>query len=136
MANKFYVHNDIFRYEDEVFGDSEAELDEGTMLTNDRKILFGFFFYLQLSSSYVHSFSSPLMQLTSLFVCLFVFFIPQNRRKKLKRSQRRGSPPLSHSRKAPTAPPTTSLTLSRMSKLSPSHGHVLKCFLFWFVNLV
>lgn len=29
MANKFYVHNDIFRYEDEVFGDSEAELDEG-----------------------------------------------------------------------------------------------------------
>uniref|UniRef100_A0A8C7MVA9 G3BP stress granule assembly factor 2b n=1 Tax=Oncorhynchus kisutch TaxID=8019 RepID=A0A8C7MVA9_ONCKI len=28
VANKFYVHNDIFRYEDEVFGDSEAELDE------------------------------------------------------------------------------------------------------------
>uniref|UniRef100_A0A3B3STX5 G3BP stress granule assembly factor 2 n=1 Tax=Paramormyrops kingsleyae TaxID=1676925 RepID=A0A3B3STX5_9TELE len=27
VANKFYVHNDIFRYEDEVFGDSEAELD-------------------------------------------------------------------------------------------------------------
>lgn len=27
MANKFYVHNDIFRYEDEVFGDSEAELE-------------------------------------------------------------------------------------------------------------
>ena len=26
---KYYVHNDIFRYEDEVFGDSEAELDEG-----------------------------------------------------------------------------------------------------------
>lgn len=25
-ANKFYVHNDIFRYEEEVFGDSEAEL--------------------------------------------------------------------------------------------------------------
>lgn len=34
VANKFYVHNDIFRYEDEVFGDSEAELDEGKMLTN------------------------------------------------------------------------------------------------------
>lgn len=34
MANKFYVHNDIFRYEDEVFGDSEAELDEGKMFTN------------------------------------------------------------------------------------------------------
>lgn len=33
MANKFYVHNDIFRYEDEVFGDSEAELDEGKMLS-------------------------------------------------------------------------------------------------------
>lgn len=33
MANKFYVHNDIFRYEDEVFGDSEAELDEGKMFT-------------------------------------------------------------------------------------------------------
>uniref|UniRef100_A0A665XDB0 GTPase activating protein (SH3 domain) binding protein 2 n=1 Tax=Echeneis naucrates TaxID=173247 RepID=A0A665XDB0_ECHNA len=31
VANKFYVHNDIFRYEDEVFGDSEAELDEGTI---------------------------------------------------------------------------------------------------------
>lgn len=29
VPNKFYVHNDIFRYEDEVFGDSEAELDEG-----------------------------------------------------------------------------------------------------------
>ncbi|XP_051993269.1 ras GTPase-activating protein-binding protein 2 isoform X2 [Xyrauchen texanus] len=28
VTNKFYVHNDIFRYEDEVFGDSEAELDE------------------------------------------------------------------------------------------------------------
>ncbi|XP_035274598.1 ras GTPase-activating protein-binding protein 2-like [Anguilla anguilla] len=28
VANKFYVHNDIFRYEDEVFGDSETELDE------------------------------------------------------------------------------------------------------------
>lgn len=39
MANKFYVHNDIFRYEDEVFGDSEAELDEGTMLQNNRRAL-------------------------------------------------------------------------------------------------
>lgn len=29
VPNKFYVHNDIFRYEDEVFGDSEGELDEG-----------------------------------------------------------------------------------------------------------
>lgn len=29
VPNKFYVHNDIFRYEDEVFGESEAELDEG-----------------------------------------------------------------------------------------------------------
>ncbi|XP_026573073.1 ras GTPase-activating protein-binding protein 2 isoform X2 [Pseudonaja textilis] len=28
VPNKFYVHNDIFRYEDEVFGDSEPELDE------------------------------------------------------------------------------------------------------------
>uniref|UniRef100_A0A8C5HCK1 GTPase activating protein (SH3 domain) binding protein 2 n=1 Tax=Gouania willdenowi TaxID=441366 RepID=A0A8C5HCK1_GOUWI len=26
IANKFYVHHDIFRYEDEVFGDSHAEL--------------------------------------------------------------------------------------------------------------
>lgn len=34
MANKFYVHNDIFRYEDEVFGDSEAELDEGKIVTD------------------------------------------------------------------------------------------------------
>lgn len=32
MANKFYVHNDIFRYEDEVFGDSEAELEEGQLI--------------------------------------------------------------------------------------------------------
>lgn len=38
MANKFYVHNDIFCYEDEVFGDSEAELDEGKMII----LLFGF----------------------------------------------------------------------------------------------
>lgn len=42
MANKFYVHNDIFRYEDEVFGDSEAELDEGKMFTNIPKILLSF----------------------------------------------------------------------------------------------
>lgn len=28
VPNKFYVHNDIFRYEDEVFDDSEPELDE------------------------------------------------------------------------------------------------------------
>ncbi|XP_053567363.1 ras GTPase-activating protein-binding protein 2-like [Bombina bombina] len=28
VPNKLYVHNDFFRYEDEVFGDSEAELDE------------------------------------------------------------------------------------------------------------
>ncbi|KAI1887629.1 hypothetical protein AGOR_G00192280 [Albula goreensis] len=28
VANKFYVHNDIFRYEDEVFGESDAELEE------------------------------------------------------------------------------------------------------------
>lgn len=27
-VNKFYVHNDIFRYEEEVFGESEAELGE------------------------------------------------------------------------------------------------------------
>ncbi|XP_028295910.1 uncharacterized protein LOC114457939 isoform X4 [Gouania willdenowi] len=28
VGNKFYVHHDIFRYEDEVFGDSHAELQE------------------------------------------------------------------------------------------------------------
>ncbi|KAK6475719.1 ras GTPase-activating protein-binding protein 1-like [Huso huso] len=28
VANKFYVHNDIFRYQDEVFGDSDTELPE------------------------------------------------------------------------------------------------------------
>ncbi|XP_009068168.1 PREDICTED: ras GTPase-activating protein-binding protein 2 isoform X2 [Acanthisitta chloris] len=28
VPNKFYVHNDIFRYEDEVFGDSDGELEE------------------------------------------------------------------------------------------------------------
>uniref|UniRef100_A0ACB8FUB6 GTPase activating protein (SH3 domain) binding protein n=1 Tax=Sphaerodactylus townsendi TaxID=933632 RepID=A0ACB8FUB6_9SAUR len=32
VPNKFYVHNDIFRYEDEVFGESEAELDEDRSL--------------------------------------------------------------------------------------------------------
>uniref|UniRef100_A0A3Q4ASG5 Uncharacterized protein n=1 Tax=Mola mola TaxID=94237 RepID=A0A3Q4ASG5_MOLML len=40
VANKFYVHNDIFRYEDEVFGDSEAELDEGKMFTNIQTSLY------------------------------------------------------------------------------------------------
>lgn len=35
VANKFYVHNDIFCYEDEVFGDSEAELDEGEIFMSD-----------------------------------------------------------------------------------------------------
>uniref|UniRef100_A0A8C4X486 G3BP stress granule assembly factor 2b n=1 Tax=Erpetoichthys calabaricus TaxID=27687 RepID=A0A8C4X486_ERPCA len=40
VANKFYVHNDIFRYEDEVFGDSEAELDEG-MYANVDKLVYG-----------------------------------------------------------------------------------------------
>uniref|UniRef100_A0A3Q3IM17 GTPase activating protein (SH3 domain) binding protein 2 n=1 Tax=Monopterus albus TaxID=43700 RepID=A0A3Q3IM17_MONAL len=35
VANKFYVHNDIFCYEDEVFGDSEAELDEGKIFLNE-----------------------------------------------------------------------------------------------------
>uniref|UniRef100_A0A8C2EW75 GTPase activating protein (SH3 domain) binding protein 1 n=1 Tax=Cyprinus carpio TaxID=7962 RepID=A0A8C2EW75_CYPCA len=29
VANKFYVHNDIFRYQDEVFGDSDSEPPEG-----------------------------------------------------------------------------------------------------------
>uniref|UniRef100_A0A3Q2PJM8 GTPase activating protein (SH3 domain) binding protein 1 n=1 Tax=Fundulus heteroclitus TaxID=8078 RepID=A0A3Q2PJM8_FUNHE len=29
VANKFYVHNDVFRYQDEVFGDSDSELPEG-----------------------------------------------------------------------------------------------------------
>jgi len=28
VANKFYVHNDVFRYEDEVFGDSDSEPPE------------------------------------------------------------------------------------------------------------
>lgn len=28
VANKFYVHNDVFRYQDEVFGDSDSELPE------------------------------------------------------------------------------------------------------------
>ena len=31
VANKFYVHNDIFRYQDEVFGDSDSEPPEGEM---------------------------------------------------------------------------------------------------------
>lgn len=32
VANKFYVHNDIFRYQDEVFGDSDSEPPEGELL--------------------------------------------------------------------------------------------------------
>uniref|UniRef100_A0A673L9U0 Ras GTPase-activating protein-binding protein 1-like n=1 Tax=Sinocyclocheilus rhinocerous TaxID=307959 RepID=A0A673L9U0_9TELE len=32
VANKFYVHNDIFRYQDEVFGDSDSEPPEGEQL--------------------------------------------------------------------------------------------------------
>ncbi|KAM6924302.1 ras GTPase-activating protein-binding protein 1 [Xenentodon cancila] len=28
VPNKFYVHNDVFRYQDEVFGDSDSELPE------------------------------------------------------------------------------------------------------------
>uniref|UniRef100_A0A3Q2TKV7 G3BP stress granule assembly factor 2b n=1 Tax=Fundulus heteroclitus TaxID=8078 RepID=A0A3Q2TKV7_FUNHE len=39
VANKFYVHNDIFCYEDEVFGDSEAELDEGLVILHVDYIL-------------------------------------------------------------------------------------------------
>lgn len=37
-ANKFYVHNDIFRYEDEVFEDSEAEIDEGELITTNQHL--------------------------------------------------------------------------------------------------
>lgn len=37
--NKFYVHNDIFRYEEEVFGDSEAEL--GGKRTDTRILMNG-----------------------------------------------------------------------------------------------
>uniref|UniRef100_A0A3Q1J2P8 Uncharacterized protein n=1 Tax=Anabas testudineus TaxID=64144 RepID=A0A3Q1J2P8_ANATE len=33
VANKFYVHNDVFRYQDEVFGDSDSEPPEGEILT-------------------------------------------------------------------------------------------------------
>ena len=29
VPNKFYVHNDVFRYQDEVFGDSDSEPPEG-----------------------------------------------------------------------------------------------------------
>ena len=32
VANKFYVHNDVFRYQDEVFGDSDSEPPEGKNL--------------------------------------------------------------------------------------------------------
>uniref|UniRef100_A0A8C6K7I8 G3BP stress granule assembly factor 1 n=1 Tax=Nothobranchius furzeri TaxID=105023 RepID=A0A8C6K7I8_NOTFU len=34
VANKFYVHNDVFRYQDEVFGDSDSEPPEGEKLKN------------------------------------------------------------------------------------------------------
>lgn len=33
VANKFYVHNDVFRYQDEVFGDSDSEPPEGENMT-------------------------------------------------------------------------------------------------------
>uniref|UniRef100_A0A8C5CBV7 GTPase activating protein (SH3 domain) binding protein 1 n=1 Tax=Gadus morhua TaxID=8049 RepID=A0A8C5CBV7_GADMO len=32
VPNKFYVHNDVFRYQDEVFGDSDSEPPEGILL--------------------------------------------------------------------------------------------------------
>lgn len=32
VANKFYVHNDIFRYQDEVFGGFITEPQDGTLL--------------------------------------------------------------------------------------------------------
>lgn len=32
VANKFYVHNDIFRYQDEVFGGFITEPQDGTSL--------------------------------------------------------------------------------------------------------
>lgn len=34
VANKFYVHNDVFRYQDEVFGDSDSEPPEGEPVKN------------------------------------------------------------------------------------------------------
>uniref|UniRef100_A0AAY4EN68 GTPase activating protein (SH3 domain) binding protein 1 n=1 Tax=Denticeps clupeoides TaxID=299321 RepID=A0AAY4EN68_9TELE len=34
VANKFYVHNDIFRYQDEIFGDSESEPPEGELVNS------------------------------------------------------------------------------------------------------
>lgn len=33
VANKFYVHNDVFRYQDEVFADSDSEPPEGEWLS-------------------------------------------------------------------------------------------------------
>lgn len=33
VANKFYVHNDVFRYQDEVFGDSDSEPPEGEIIS-------------------------------------------------------------------------------------------------------
>lgn len=33
VANKFYVHNDVFRYQDEVFADSDSEPPEGELLS-------------------------------------------------------------------------------------------------------
>uniref|UniRef100_A0A3B5ABB8 G3BP stress granule assembly factor 1 n=1 Tax=Stegastes partitus TaxID=144197 RepID=A0A3B5ABB8_9TELE len=35
VANKFYVHNDVFRYQDEVFGDSDSEPPEGEMIVSE-----------------------------------------------------------------------------------------------------
>lgn len=46
VANKFYVHNDIFRYQDEVFGDSDSEPPEGESL-----ILLLYFRHLQSNRS-------------------------------------------------------------------------------------
>lgn len=44
VANKFYVHNDVFRYQDEVFGDSDSEPQEG-----ERTPLFNSFMRHQVS---------------------------------------------------------------------------------------
>lgn len=57
VANKFYVHNDIFRYQDEVFGDSDSEPPEGEpFVFYLRGFLAGSFSVLQVASfiSYLH----------------------------------------------------------------------------------
>lgn len=75
VANKFYVHNDIFRYQDEVFGDSDTEPPEG----KQQKFLYGSVgVWLQILSTFYSQTKGNLLAGRSVlnFMCLQVFSLP------------------------------------------------------------